>query len=103
MRARGRADLTVQQLWLHYVALGGTCDVFDLDAFLQGLTTLAPVEQDVLAHALNEHLDDLYRAAQVPYLTIGPPPAADNEDPLTVIGAIIAEAIPSPPPARRQP
>ena len=64
--ARIRAELTVQNLWLRYVALGGTGDVFDLDGYLQGLVPLATFQQDVLAQALNEALEDSYQAHRVP-------------------------------------
>ena len=36
--ARVRAELTVQGLWLRYIALGGTGDAFDLDGYLQFFT-----------------------------------------------------------------
>jgi hypothetical protein len=64
--ARVHAELTVQNLWLRYVALGGTGDAFDLDGYLQGLVPLANFQQDVLAQALNEALEDSYRAHRVP-------------------------------------
>ena len=64
--ARVQASLTVQTLWLRYVALGGTGDAFDLDGYLQGLVPLATFQQDVLAQALNEALEDGYRAHRVP-------------------------------------
>ena len=70
--ARVRAELTVQDLWLRYVALGGTGDAFDLDGYLQGLVPLETFQQDVLAQALNEALEDGYRAYSVPLST--PPP-----------------------------
>jgi hypothetical protein len=64
--ARVRSELTVQDLWLRYVALGGTGDVFDLDGYLQGLVPLESFQQDILAQALNEALDELYRAHYIP-------------------------------------
>ena len=70
--ARSRAELTVQELWLHYLALGGTGDAFDLDGYLQGLVPLEDFQQDILAQALNEALDDLYRAHHVPLSTSSP-------------------------------
>ncbi|HEU5486281.1 MAG TPA: hypothetical protein VFU98_15330 [Microlunatus sp.] len=66
--ARTRAGWTVQQLWVGYLALGGTSDAFDIEAFLHGLGPLSDDQQDALANALNERLDDLYRGARVPYL-----------------------------------
>ena len=70
--ARGRAGWTLEQLWLHYLALGGTLLVFDLEAYLAGLVPMSPAQQDVLACALNEQLADLGQCARVPYLTVLP-------------------------------
>jgi hypothetical protein len=67
--ARQRASWTVEQLWVHYLALGGTLVVFDLEAYLCGLMSIPPGQQDVLACALNERLADLHEPAEVPYLT----------------------------------
>ena len=74
---RVRAELTVQDLWLRYVALTGTGDAFDLDGYLQGLVPLEPFQQDVLAQALNEALEDSYRAYRIP-LSASPPGDADD-------------------------
>jgi hypothetical protein len=71
--ARVHAQLTVPDLWLHYLALGGTGDAFDLDGYLQGLVPLDTFQQDVLAQAVNEALDDRYRAYSVPLS----PPSGD--------------------------
>ena len=67
--ARAHAQLAVQDLWLRYVALGGSCDAFDVDGYLQGLVPLEIFQQDVLAQALNEALDDSYRSFRVPLST----------------------------------
>ena len=74
--ARVRAELTVQDLWLGYLALGGTGDAFDLDGYLQGLVPLDTFQQDVLAQTLNEALEDRSRADCVPPST----PRADDSD-----------------------
>jgi hypothetical protein len=66
--ARSRAGWSGQQLWVAYLAVGGTGDAFEIDAFLQGLAPLTPGQQDALAAAVNERLVELYLAAQVPYL-----------------------------------
>ena len=67
--ARRSADWTIEQLWIHYLALEGILVIFDLDAYLAGLMPMLPAQQDVLACALNERLADLNHAAQVPYVT----------------------------------
>ena len=82
--ARVHAQLTVQDLWLRYLALGGTGDAFDLDGYLQGLVPLEAFQQDVLAQTLNEALEERYQAHRVPLST---PAAVDgwNDDPLRTI------------------
>jgi hypothetical protein len=64
--ARVHARLSVQDLWLRYLALGGTGDAFDLDGYLQGLGLLDTFQQDVLAQALNEALTDLHQSYLIP-------------------------------------
>ncbi len=75
--ARVRGELTLQELWLRYLALGGNVDAFDVDGYLQGLLPLDSLEQDILAVALNERLDEVYRAARIPIPTTGPDDAKD--------------------------
>ena len=75
--ARVRAELTVQDLWLCYVGLGGIGDAFELDGYLQALVPLETFQQDVLAQALNEGLRDLYEAWCVPLST---PTGVDDQD-----------------------
>ncbi len=67
VRCFERADLTPQQLWMRYFALGGAADLFELDAYLNGAMPLPPVQRDMLAHAVNERLDDLLGRDRVPY------------------------------------
>ncbi|WP_138758902.1 hypothetical protein [Modestobacter altitudinis] len=75
--ARIRAELSVQDLWLRYVALGGTGDAFDLDGYLQALVPLDVFQQDVLAQALNEALEESYLRYCIPLST--PPPGAAGD------------------------
>ncbi len=76
--AREHGELTVQQLWLRYLALGGNGDVFDIDGYLQGLLPLDTHQQDILAVALNERLDEVYRAARIPLSTTMPDGAGND-------------------------
>jgi hypothetical protein len=66
---RRRAELSVQQLWLTYMSFSGIADLLEVEAYLHGLMPLPAYQEDKLAHAVNERLDDLYRAAKVPYST----------------------------------
>jgi len=77
--ARVHAQLTVQDLWLRYLALGGTGDAFDLDGYLQGLVPLDTFQQDVLAQALNEALRDLHQSYLIPLSTPGAAEGWDDD------------------------
>jgi hypothetical protein len=69
-----RTGLTARELWCRYIALGGTADEVCVEGQLQGLLELAPGECNVLAHALNEALDELVpgeRGPRVAYQQLG--------------------------------
>nr|BFE52359.1 hypothetical protein GCM10017745_57860 [Saccharothrix mutabilis subsp. capreolus] len=59
VQAWQRAELSTEELWLRYFGLGGEAGFLDVDAYVHGLGGLAPLERDVLAHAVNERLDEL--------------------------------------------
>ena len=61
------ADLTIEQLWTRYFALGGNLDLVDVEGHLAGLMPLPSVERDMLAHAVNERLDEVRWQRRVPY------------------------------------
>jgi stage II sporulation SpoE-like protein len=65
--AREHAHLSLEDLWMRYFALGGEADLVDVDAHLAGLVTLPPPQRDMLAHAINEALDELVAPHKVPY------------------------------------
>jgi hypothetical protein len=99
--ARVHAELTVQDLWLRYVALGGTGDAFDLDGYLQGLVPLETFQQDVLAQALNEALEDCHHAYRIPLST--PPADHPGGEPLGRLVGELLDDRPAAPPAESEP
>ncbi len=62
-----RSDLTLEQLWMRYFALGGSLSLLELDAYLNELVTLPRVDRDMVAHAVNERLDEVTGPARAPY------------------------------------
>ncbi|MFE5502614.1 PP2C family protein-serine/threonine phosphatase [Amycolatopsis japonica] len=62
-----RTGLTMEQLWLRYFALGGDVSEVELEAFLQGLLPLPRIQRDMVAHAVNERLDEISGARRAPY------------------------------------
>jgi hypothetical protein len=67
------SQLTVGELWLRYFALGGEASEMEVDAYLNGAIALPSFQHDMLAHAINERLDE-----------ISPPRAPYSEDFLPV-------------------
>jgi hypothetical protein len=53
------SELTVEELWLRYFALGGDAGKVEVEAYLAGLMPLSALQHNVLAHAINERLDEL--------------------------------------------
>ncbi|MGX1159494.1 hypothetical protein FBY31_2140 [Arthrobacter sp. SLBN-100] len=63
MRAAG---ISVSELWLKYFGMSGDAGEYEVEAYLQGLLSLPPVQRDLLALAANELIDDLPRP-RAPY------------------------------------
>ncbi|HUR52328.1 MAG TPA: PP2C family protein-serine/threonine phosphatase [Mycobacteriales bacterium] len=62
-----RTGLPLEQLWLRYFAIGGSCGLIEVEAHLLGMMTLPAYDCDMLAHAANERLDEMDRQHRVPY------------------------------------
>ncbi|MFI7672317.1 PP2C family protein-serine/threonine phosphatase [Actinophytocola sp. NPDC049390] len=53
------ARLPIDKLWLDYFALGGEAGPLEVEAYYHGLTELTAAQRDMLAHTVNEWLDEL--------------------------------------------
>lgn len=66
--------LSMEQLWLRYFALGGDVGRVEVEAYLSALMPLSALQHDMLAHAINERLDEI-APPRVPYAAeFSPPP-----------------------------
>ncbi|WP_028270653.1 hypothetical protein [Arthrobacter sp. UNC362MFTsu5.1] len=54
------ADLRVEELWLRYFSIGGIAGQFEVEAYIHGAIALPALQRDILAHALNERLDEIH-------------------------------------------
>jgi hypothetical protein len=62
------AGVGMEELWLRYFTLGGQAGHFEIEAYIHGAIALPALQRDILAHALNERLDELYSdAPRAPY------------------------------------
>jgi hypothetical protein len=55
------ADITRGELWLNYFSIGGGVGEYEVEAYLQGLLSLPPIQRDLLALAANELIEALPR------------------------------------------
>jgi hypothetical protein len=62
-----RADLSMEDLWIRYFTLGGDAGLVEVEAYFSGLMSLPAGQRDILAHAVNERLDDVTTRLRVPY------------------------------------
>jgi hypothetical protein len=60
------ADISVPELWLKYFGMSGDAGEYEVEAYLQGLLSLPPVQRDLLALAANELIDERPRP-RAPY------------------------------------
>lgn len=64
------ANVSLEELWLRYFTLGGHAGQLEVEAYIHGAMALPSLQRDILAHALNERLDELYsQAPRAPYST----------------------------------
>lgn len=55
------AGISISELWLKYFGMSGEAGKYEVEAYLQGLLSLPPVQRDLLALAANELIDSLPR------------------------------------------
>jgi hypothetical protein len=60
------AGIPVSALWLRYFGIAGDAGEYEVEAYLQGLLSLPPLQRDLLAMAANELIEDTPRP-RAPY------------------------------------
>ena len=93
-----RADLTVEQLWLDYFALGGEAGQVEVEAYVAGLMPLPALQRDLLAQAVNERLDQVAGTLRASYSRAIREPLPDR-GPLPALVHLL-EGAPTGPPER---
>jgi hypothetical protein len=61
------SQITTGDLWLRYFSIGGIVGEYEVDAYIESLLSLPPIERDLLAHAANELIDELPPPLRAPY------------------------------------
>jgi Stage II sporulation protein E (SpoIIE) len=91
-----RAGVTVGELWRRYFALGGDLGSVEVEAYLYGLTVLPPLQRDLLAHAVNEWLEERTGRSRVPY-SHAVRDTGDGADLLAALSGLLAGTHRAPP------
>lgn len=66
-RACWDAELSSDDLWLRYFALGGNAMPSEVRDYVRGTREPDRVEHDVVVHAINERYMELDRSERLPY------------------------------------
>lgn len=61
------SGIHVEELWLYYFSIGGDAGEYEIDAYLNASYSLRPGQRDLLAHAVNEMIDELPPPPRAPY------------------------------------
>lgn len=62
-----QSGLSLPEVWLRYFSLTGEVDEYEIDAYLNRMILLPLLQCDILAHAINELIDELPPANHAPY------------------------------------
>lgn len=84
--ALSEADLSVEDLWIRYYALGGAISASEIQSYLTGLLSLPSRERNLLAEAANELLELTTVQIRVP-ADIESDANLPGEDPRRALGA----------------
>ncbi|EWC63191.1 Serine phosphatase RsbU, regulator of sigma subunit [Actinokineospora spheciospongiae] len=93
-----QTSLPLEQLWLRYFSIGGTMGLMEVEAYLHGLMPMPVPQRDMLAHAINERLNEIDVPQSAPY-SLDPVPDTPVADPLTALVRLLEGAHRTPPEA----
>jgi hypothetical protein len=65
--ALARTGLFFRELWVRYLALGGSASTLALEAYVHGALDLPPIVHDMIAHVFNEEFAERGRDHPVGY------------------------------------
>lgn len=65
--AMEESGIPLGEVWLRYFSFTGAAGEYEIDAYLNGSLELSEDERDLLAHAVNELIDELPPRRKAPY------------------------------------
>lgn len=76
--AMEEAGIALHAVWMRYFSFTGTAGEYEIDAYLNGSFELPEHERDLLAHAVNELINELPPRRMAPYSVNGKKPLQDS-------------------------
>lgn len=76
-----QSNIRVGDLWLYYFSIGGDAGEYEIDAYLHASYSLPALQRDLLAHAVNEMIDDIPPPPRAPYSTDMPSIHTNKDQP----------------------
>ena len=77
--AMEESGIPLGEAWLRYFSFTGTAGEYEVDAYLNGSLDLPELERDLLAHAVNELINELPPRPMAPYSHTETDPPAERE------------------------
>ena len=77
--AMKESGIPLGEVWMRYFSFTGAAGEYEIDAYLNGSLELTPHERDLLAHAVNELINELPPRRKAPYSDDEPSPSAERE------------------------
>jgi 8-oxo-dGTP pyrophosphatase MutT (NUDIX family) len=77
--AMEESGIPLGEVWMRYFSFTGAAGEYEIDAYLNGSLELTPHERDLLAHAVNELINELPPRRKAPYSDDEPSPSAERE------------------------
>ena len=77
--AMEESGIPLDEAWLRYFSFTGAAGEYEIDAYLNGSLELPENERDLLAHAVNELINELPPRRKAPYSDDETNPSAERE------------------------
>ena len=79
--AMEEAGITLSAVWMRYFSFTGAAGEYEVDAYLNGSLELPAHERDLVAHAVNELINELPPRRLAPYSPNGKKPPNGSKPP----------------------
>ena len=80
--AMEEAGITLSAVWMRYFSFTGAAGEYEVDAYLNGSLELPVHERDLVAHAVNELINELPPRRLAPYSPNGKKPPNGSQPPM---------------------